>query len=297
MKGLVVLATKKYTRYGFISLVTEYAQEHNIDIVTYDELTCGVTNNELWVRYNNHYFSSDDPDLADWCLFRTIYYSIFPDHLTNMGVKCFASPYVLDLADKKAKTTSFVASLGIPSIDSQFILPELSGSFDDHSYPLIMKHYSGSGGKGVIKVTDKHEYCKAAYELSLTNNSIMLQKCMKTGDDLRIYMIGEKPIHACLRSATSDKANWSEHPILTHYNLDELRKDFPDAYEYAIAIAQKLPNSGLIGIDFLFDDREGKRFAVFGELNAANPDTVDYLAPAYQGNFVEEYIKYIEEQF
>ena len=298
MKGAAVLSDwiiKTTHKRTFLSCLLECDKEYPIDILHVNNIMYGVTNNTLYFEYQNNYYTNFSSDLPTWCVFYTQNYQYLPEHFSNMGIRCFPSPYVLDLANHKHKTISYVASLGVPCVNTMFTLPKLTEQLNTLTYPLILKMATGSGGKGVTKVSDSQTYIQNTHQINTTQKQYMIQSSMLTGDDLRIYMIGEKPIYGLMRPMDND-INRTCNKNIINYNIYELQKQYPDAYEYAITITKSLKDTGFLAIDFLFDDSQNKRKAIFNEINAAMPATLNYLIPHYNGNFISEYINYIETQ-
>ena len=190
---------------------------------------------------------------------------------------------------------SFVAGLGIPCADTLFSLYDRADEKFKLDYPMIVKPANGIAGREIRKVIDDSSRHYAEYVGVASNgyDNIIWQKCMPTGDDLRVYMFGDNVYCAILRRATTFKANISDNPEIEFFELEDLAESYPSAVEYSTQIASNIPGRelGFAAIDFLFEKDET---IVFNEINASNLGT-QLIAPI-KTNFARDYRIYIENR-
>ena len=77
------------------------------------------------------------------------------------------------------------------------------------NYPVVIKPCCGHGGANVTLIRNDEEYAKARQEIA--PDEYVIQPLATTiGRDMRVYIIGNKPIAAVLRTADGDfRSNFS----------------------------------------------------------------------------------------
>ena len=114
------------------------------------------------------------------------------------GVRVFNNAKVSAIANDKWATYNFCRGLNIPVMHTELVR-DWSGGF-----PCVVKSRAGHGGKEVFWV-------KNEAELSAYPPEYIAQKpCSELGEDMRVYVLGNKVLAAVLRKArTGFKSNFS----------------------------------------------------------------------------------------
>lgn len=132
-------------------------------------------------------------------------------------------------------------------------------------YPFIVKNNTGSCGNEVYKIENKRgleKLLNSGYTLR-TIKSLLFQKFLKGGEDLRVIVINNKVVGAMKRIARSGNflTNYSQGGKVVKYNIE---KD-PEAKDLALKVA-KLFMADYCGVD-LMRDESGKWIVL--EINRA----------------------------
>lgn len=115
-------------------------------------------------------------------------------------------------------------------------------------FPFVAKPAGGHGGKGVTLVNDASEL--SLYRAAHHEKSVIQPVATEKGRDMRVYVVGGKPIFAMLReSATDFRSNYSLGGTARAIPLEDLKDD-----ERAIvsAAASRLPLD-YAGVDIMRD--------------------------------------------
>ncbi len=111
-------------------------------------------------------------------------------------------------------------------------------------YPYVLKSLDGHGGKQVHMITCASDLRKVnGYKRYITQDV-----CSKVGYDMRVYVVGDKPLCAVLRHSESDfRSNFSLGGSFERVEIDEnQRKIIEKLYDYL--------KFDFVGIDFIFDN-------------------------------------------
>ncbi len=178
--------------------------------------------------------------------------------LEKWGVRVFNKVKVLETCDHKGKTFFELSNNGIPmpkTIVSPLVYPANSEDNDDFAlyvadalgFPLIVKESYGSFGAQVHIVEDFDKLKELRKKL--LHNHHLYQQYIKNskGKDLRVIVIGGKPICAMMRCNDNDfRANIELGGKGAAYLLDKNQAE----------LAEKISNilgADYMGADFLFD--------------------------------------------
>lgn len=147
------------------------------------------------------------------------------------GVKVFNSTFVTMIGNDKYMATDFAKKIGVPVPKTVLIKKTDTYTFEGDK-PMVAKSLHGHGGSEVYSVSSDEELQAVRKR---TEDDIALQEMLKPsedeyplGKDLRIYILGNKPVAAMMRS--SDKDFRSNFSLGGKADVHKLTED-----EYAIA--------------------------------------------------------------
>ncbi len=215
----------------------------NLTLLCKEELSL-VMNSEKLSVFHQH----TELDRPDFAIIRTIDFTL-TKHLEFMGIKTFNSSEVSLLCNNKALTHQYLASLGIPMLETHVSHTNILLETPDQvalDYPFVLKTVSGRGGGEVFFIdsdANLEDICSR-----LPNREVILQKLAgQAGKDVRVFVIGKQIIAAVLRYSESDfRANHSLGGRSRLYELNDTES----------ALVNKIISHfdfGLVGIDFVFD--------------------------------------------
>lgn len=171
---------------------------------------------------------------------------VFSEHLELMGCRVFNNARLSAVANDKLKTLQLAASLQIP-------VPETRSATHENAmregaplgYPLVIKPRDGHGGQDVLWVRDELALQKLLPDYRHTD--FLLQRPVSAlGRDLRVYIIGGRPVAAMLRSQNKDfRSNYCLGGSARAYALTEAELAIIDKITAALEI-------DFAGIDFMF---------------------------------------------
>lgn len=132
------------------------------------------------------------------------------ESLEALGVRCINCGKVTRIANDKEETYRYFQQLGIPmlltrgtNVDKNLPNQRLCG------YPLVAKSVDGHGGAEVFWVAAKTDW-QPVMEALWGRRIVLQSPCDLPGRDLRIFILGGKPIAAVLRESNGDfRANYS----------------------------------------------------------------------------------------
>lgn len=237
-----------------------------------EDLQMGHRNNQLFVDVQRN--PVEPPAYA---IVRTID-PFLTKQLEMLGVICFNSSFIAEIANNKAKTHQYISTLGIPMSDTVYCGGTVQALLP---FPFIAKEVHGRGGKSVYLVKNHEQLASLPAE-----GEWLIQKPAVFGKDVRIFIVGKKIIAAVLRESTSNfKANYTLGGSASLYELsaDEttLVQKVIDAF-----------NFGMVGIDFIFNE-EGH--FLFNEIeDVVGSRTLSALSKI---NIVREYLELIKKHF
>ncbi len=164
--------------------------------------------------------------------------------LEARGILVFNNSHVSEICNNKARTYEYLNSHGIP------VIPWISAKQADTppiitEYPAVIKPCCGHGGKNVTLVTNDNEYL-AARDAIAPDEYVVQPLATGVGRDMRVYIIGNKPVAAVQRIADGDfRSNFS---LGGRVEKSELTPD-------EVALVEKvctLFEFGLCGIDIMY---------------------------------------------
>lgn len=131
---------------GYIDWMLDEASKLDLDLHFHfrEDLRIGHRFNKLYVEHEMQPIS-----LPDFAIVRTID-PFFTKQLEQLGIACFNTSFVSEIANDKAKTHQYLSSLGIPMADTVYCNGRPSA--DDMELPFIAKETSGRGGKQVFLI-------------------------------------------------------------------------------------------------------------------------------------------------
>ena len=128
--------------------------------------------------------------------------------LEARGIPTLNNSRVSEICNNKARTYEYLAANGIP------VIPWVSAKTEDtppeiREYPAVIKPCCGHGGKNVTLIQTAEEYEKARREIA--PDEYVIQPLATTlGRDMRVYILGGKPVAAVLRIGDGDfRSNFS----------------------------------------------------------------------------------------
>jgi gamma-F420-2:alpha-L-glutamate ligase len=218
------------------------------------------------------YYNGENIKLPDCLLPRmgsgTTYFACaVTRHLENLGVLVLNSSQSIELSKDKLATLQYLTSNNIPipkTILAKFPI-NMKIIEKEFSYPIILKTVSGSFGKGVFlcekrtKLQDTLDLIEASKDPTV---NIILQEFVKSskGRDIRVIVIGGRPLGAMLRTAKRGKfkANYSAGGNVSPLPMDP-------TIEWLAVESARILNLDIAGVDILFD---GNKYVVC-EVNSA----------------------------
>ncbi len=128
--------------------------------------------------------------------------------LESRRVPVFNNSHVSEICNNKARTYEYLYSHDIP------VIPWISAKQADTppvitKYPAVIKPCCGHGGKNVTLIKNDKEY-RAAREAIAPDEYVIQPLATGVGRDMRVYVIGNKPVAAVQRIADGDfRSNFS----------------------------------------------------------------------------------------
>ena len=115
-------------------------------------------------------------------------------------------------------------------------------------FPFVAKPAGGHGGNGVSMIRNDAEL--AAYRAAHPEKSVIQPLASELGRDMRVYVIGGKPVFAMLRESDTDfRSNFSLGDRAIPVPLNELKKDETDIIR---SVCSALPLD-YAGVDIMRD--------------------------------------------
>jgi gamma-F420-2:alpha-L-glutamate ligase len=208
-------------------------------------------------------------------------------HLERLHVPVLNTPDVIETVADKFYSMEILAQHNLPVPRTMLVKHPIDAEFVDKyiGFPCVVKVLSGSYGEGVHLVSSKEslEELMEFIETLKSPLNLLIQEFIgtKSGQDVRILVVGGKPIGAMLRKSTdgSFKANITRGGIGEPFPLT-------DEISYLATETCKIMGLDIGGIDLLFD-KSGFKIC---EANSA---------PGFQGfekycgiNVANEIVKY-----
>lgn len=257
---------------GYIDWMLDEASKLDLDLHFYhrEDLRIGHRSNELYVEH-----TAQPIVLPDFAIVRAID-PFLTRQLEQMGIACFNSSFVSEIANDKARTHQYLSSMGIPMADTIYCNGKPNA--DDMEFPFIAKETRGRGGKQVYLIEHADDLAE------LNDGNWIVQKPGLFGKDIRVFVIGKKVKAAVLReSASSFKANYTLGGSASIYELTAsdlaLVERVIEAFDF-----------GLVGIDFIFAE-DGS--LMLNEIeDVVGSRTLSALSDI---NIVSEYLTFIKD--
>ena len=212
---------------------------------------------------------------ADFCINRSRFEE-YSEFFEKMRKPSFNNSRCIKVANDKWLTYLVGKEAGVPVMPTE----ELNGS--SLPYPFVVKSRNGHGGKEVFWVKDKTDLLS----LELTNGSgyIAQSPVSEVGVDVRVYMLGNRPIAGVKRTSDKDfRSNFSlggkvELFTPTNHMLDVIEK------------VQKHISADYAGFDFIRHNGEW----ILNEIEDAVGARMLYSLTDI--DIAEEFVRYISEQ-
>lgn len=200
--------------------------------------------------------------------------------LEARGVPVFNNSRVSEICNNKARTYEYLTANNIP------VIPWVSAKAEDSppeikAYPVVIKPCCGHGGKNVTLIENDEEY-RLAREAISPDEYVIQPLATTLGRDMRVYILGGKPVAAVLRIGDGDfRSNFSLGGRVEKKELTDEEKDL-------ITRVCEIFDFDYCGIDIMY--HEGK--PVINEIEdvvgarmlyATHPDT----------DIVDMYLEYI----
>ena len=157
-------------------------------------------------------YEGDTPDMPDAIVNRTRDFTVSV-FFEQAGVKVFNNTFVTMIGNDKYMAIDFVKKIGVPVPETVLIKKGESYSWRGNK-TMVAKSLHGHGGSEVYAVSSEEELLEIRRR---TEDDIILQEMLKPskdeypiGKDLRIYILGNKPVAAMMRSSDKDfRSNFS----------------------------------------------------------------------------------------
>lgn len=184
----------------------------------------------------------------DFALVRTILPSL-TSKLESWGIPIFNNSFVSEICNHKGKTIEFVHShCDIPVIPTEsFVNTELCQELLLRYPHHVIKAVEGHGGKQVFRTDDSWREISTG----IGKSDFVIQPFIKgPGKDLRFYVIGKRIVGAVERHTQDGfRANFSLGGSVRSYEWGRQEEEM-------VAKICDLFSFGLVGIDFLMDEKE-----------------------------------------
>lgn len=239
-------------------------ERDDIRLAIMDECAWGHKGNERFlVLEDGTALYEKKGSLPAWAIIRSNDWR-FADHLERMGIRCFPSSDIIRLCQDKVLSHSFFAGK-IPQPDTLYGKGNLRllDMEEEEIFPMMVKDSYGTYGVGVYKVNSIRSMHNAERVLKSQDSTIYQQPC-PTGDDLRVYILGNEIIYKIVRRCAEGefKANVDNGGYPETY--EGLNKQDLQIIRRAV---EALPGEhGLMCLDFLFN-ANGR--ITFNELNSS----------------------------
>ncbi len=176
-------------------------------------------------------------------------------HLERLGVFVLNSSLSIETSKDKLATMQVLAANSIPT--PKTMLAKFPLSIDivekEFSYPIVIKTVSGSHGKGVFLCHTRMQLEDIANLIEVSKDpkvNVIIQEFVRSssGRDIRVLVVGGRPIGAMVRTAKqkSFKANYSAGGSVAPFTMNA-------EVEWLAVEAASLIGLDIAGVDILFD--------------------------------------------
>ncbi|PJN87371.1 ATP-grasp domain-containing protein [Bacillus sp. mrc49] len=258
---------------GYIEWMLDEASKLDLDLHFYhrEDLRIGHRCNALYAEH-----VLEPITMPAFAIVRTID-PFFTRQLEQMGIVCFNSSFVSEMANDKAKTHQYLTAMGIPMTDTVYCNGRPKAT--DMAFPLIAKETKGRGGKQVYLIENEADLAQ------LNEGNWIVQKPGRFGQDIRVFVIGNQVKAAVLReSASSFKANYTLGGTASLYELAP----------HDLALVERIIEAfdfGLVGIDFIFAEDGSLMLNEIEDVVGSRT-----LSALSEINIVREYLTFIKDR-
>ena len=234
----------EYNKHYITSYIAE-GKNRNIDfqLLYSEDISFGIRNGS-WYLLNK----GTAIMCPDFVICRCIY-PLLSKQLEYLNIKVYNNSFVSEICNDKAKTYQYVATTGIPMVDTMFCKNSiLNDTLPTLDLDQVIKSVSGHGGNQVFH-RDKINMDQDMI-MKLGADDVVIQPFIgKKHQDLRVYVIGKEVVSAVLRTSKEGfRSNFSLGGEVRLYSLSnqeyEIVKKIIDLFDF-----------GLVGIDFLIGDQ------------------------------------------
>lgn len=241
MTGFLIYEKENVQRnMRFVEFFMEAAKQHhvNLKLVTVDQLSFGTRDGMPFL----------EPEVPHFAVVRCMQ-PLLSAHLESMGVPVFNNAEISRICNDKRLTHAFLTKHGLPTLPTAFV----NAMMPRHpfAYPVVVKAAGGCGGRKVFLCESEQDYLEKLNFIS-PDNAVVQPLCDSPGKDVRIYMLGGKPVQAMLR--------YSENDFRSNFGLHGTARTTTPTQEM-LAMCDKIAgllHPALVGIDFIF--HQGKTY-------------------------------------
>lgn len=182
--------------------------------------------------------------LPDFVIVRTIapQINLF---FENQGVPAFNNYQTSKNANNKWLTFQLCKELKIPTMKTELLLRDAPSL----EFPFVLKSLNGHGGKEVFLIRDRQVLDETL--ASVDKNSFLAQEfCSSPGQDMRVYVLGEKIVCGVLRSSKNDfRSNFSLGGEACVCEVSPKQREIIEKLREALRF-------DLVGVDFILHNGE-----------------------------------------
>lgn len=229
----------------------------------------------LIIHNDSSFFDGQKYENVDFCINRSRL-SIVNKVLEAQGVPCFNNLQTVEIANDKYKTYLLCKELSLPVMNTCLYTKENLSNF---TFPCVLKSVNGHGGQEVFLL--ENEESAERLMLSQDKTYILQELASHKGEDVRVYVLGGKPVAAVRRS--------SEENFRSNFSLGgkaELAEVEGEQAEIIKALQEHL-HTDYAGFDFI---RHNGRW-VLNEIEDAVGSRMLYTLCNYDAG--EAYLRYI----
>lgn len=241
MKGYLIYDRDNVARnQRFIDFFMDAASAHqvNLQLIFTDEISFGVQSGQFFMH----------PEKPDFAVMRCMQ-PLLSHHLELCGVKVFNNAQVSAVCNDKRITHQFLTQHHLPTLPTAFVNALLPcHPFD---YPVVVKAARGCGGRKVFLCENHQDYLEKL-QLIAPDDAVVQPLCDTPGRDVRIYLLGGKPVQAMLR--------YSDQDFRSNFGLHGTAKPI-DPTDEMLSICGRVADllqPDLVGVDFIF--HQGKTY-------------------------------------
>lgn len=251
-----ILTNQTELHYETTRLIESFTNNNiNFKIINPDKIDIVINKNiKDSIYYNNELISMPALVLVRFGS------GIKPFHLSvirqfeQAGVPCINSSNSIEIVKDKFQTSQILSRAGIAVPNAMLVKSAIDVELVDKQigFPCVIKVITGSFGNGVYLCNYKHDFKKLMEFINKlgVKKQLIVQEFLndKVGEDLRVWVIGNKVIGAMKRTAIDGdfRAN------ITRGGIGESFEVTPDIEHLVLSTARAL-DLDIAGIDLLFD--------------------------------------------